>query len=77
MRVERLRFTDFRNYRELDFTLPGGLVVLQGRNAQGKSNILEAIGLIATSRSFHQQRARGRALGRARPLRAHRGDRRP
>jgi DNA replication and repair protein RecF len=52
MRVERLRFTDFRNYRELDLTLPGGLLVLQGRNAQGKSNILEAIGLIATSRSF-------------------------
>jgi DNA replication and repair protein RecF len=52
MRVERLRFTDFRNYRELDLALPGGLVVLQGRNAQGKSNILEAIGLIATSRSF-------------------------
>jgi DNA replication and repair protein RecF len=52
MRVERLRFTDFRNYRELDLALPGGLVVLQGRNAQGKSNILEAVGLIATSRSF-------------------------
>jgi len=52
MRVERLRFTDFRNYRELDLALPSGLVVLQGRNAQGKSNILEAIGLIATSRSF-------------------------
>jgi len=52
MRVERLRFTDFRNYRDLDLALPGGLVVLQGRNAQGKSNILEAIGLIATSRSF-------------------------
>jgi DNA replication and repair protein RecF len=52
MRVERLRFTDFRNYRELDLALPGGLVVLQGRNAQGKSNVLEAIGLIATSRSF-------------------------
>src|SRR6516164_598810 len=52
MRVERLRFTDFRNYRELDLALPGGLAVLQGRNAQGKSNILEAIGLIATSRSF-------------------------
>src|SRR6478672_5327279 len=52
MRVERLRFTDFRNYRELDLALPGGLVVFHGRNAQGKSNILEAIGLVATSRSF-------------------------
>jgi DNA replication and repair protein RecF len=52
MFVERLRLTDFRNYRELDLVLPRGLVVLQGRNAQGKSNILEAIGLVATSRSF-------------------------
>src|SRR5262245_60560944 len=68
MRVERLRFTDFRNYRELDLALPGGLVVLQGRNAQGKSNILEAIGLIATSRSFRtsseRETVRWGALGR-------------
>ncbi|HEX8731298.1 MAG TPA: DNA replication/repair protein RecF [Ktedonobacterales bacterium] len=52
MRVERLRLTDFRGYRELDLTLPGGLIVFYGRNAQGKSNLLEAISLIATTRSF-------------------------
>lgn len=52
MRVERLRLTDFRSYRELDLTLPAGLVVFYGRNAQGKSNLLEAISLIATTRSF-------------------------
>ncbi len=52
MYVERLRLSDFRNYRDLDLALPTGLIVLQGRNAQGKSNILEAIGLVATSRSF-------------------------
>ncbi|MGE5335240.1 MAG: DNA replication/repair protein RecF [Nitrososphaerota archaeon] len=52
MHIERLRLTDFRNYRELDISLPRGLVVFRGRNAQGKSNLLEAIGLIATSRSF-------------------------
>jgi DNA replication and repair protein RecF len=52
MHVERLRLSDFRNYRDLDVALPAGLIVLQGRNAQGKSNILEAIGLVATSRSF-------------------------
>ncbi len=52
MRVERLRLTDFRNYRELDLTLPGGLVIFSGRNAQGKSNLLEAVSLIATTRSF-------------------------
>ncbi len=52
MHIERLRLTDFRNYRELDVALPRGLVVFRGRNAQGKSNLLEAISLIATSRSF-------------------------
>src|SRR5690242_19497045 len=52
MYVERLRLGDFRNYRELDLALPPGLIILQGRNAQGKSNILEAIALVATSRSF-------------------------
>ncbi len=52
MRVERLRLTDFRSYRELDLTLPAGLTVFYGRNAQGKSNLLEAISLIATTRSF-------------------------
>lgn len=52
MRVERLRLTDFRSYRELDLTLPSGLTVFYGRNAQGKSNVLEAISLIATTRSF-------------------------
>ncbi|HKV86319.1 MAG TPA: DNA replication/repair protein RecF, partial [Ktedonobacterales bacterium] len=52
MYIERLRLTDFRNYRELDLALPKGLVVFVGRNAQGKSNLLEAVMLVATSRSF-------------------------
>ena len=52
MYVERLRLTDFRNYRDLDIALPKGLVVFLGRNAQGKSNLLEAVMLVATSRSF-------------------------
>jgi DNA replication and repair protein RecF len=52
MYVERLRLTDFRNYAALDLSLPRGLVVFTGRNAQGKSNLLEAVMLAATSRSF-------------------------
>ncbi len=40
MRVERLRLTDFRSYRELDLSLPAGLTIFYGRNAQGKSNLL-------------------------------------
>ncbi len=52
MYVERLRLSDFRNYAALDLVLPRGLVVFTGNNAQGKSNLLEAVSVIATSRSF-------------------------
>src|SRR5215831_3421487 len=52
MLLERLRFTDFRNYERLDLTLQAGMLIFQGRNAQGKSNLLEGIALLATSRSF-------------------------
>ena len=52
MHVERLRLTDFRNYVALDLSLRPGLAVFRGRNAQGKSNILEAVSVLATSRSF-------------------------
>ncbi|HEY7834061.1 MAG TPA: DNA replication/repair protein RecF [Ktedonobacterales bacterium] len=52
MHVERLRLTDFRNYAALDLSLRPGLVVFRGRNAQGKSNVLEAVSILATSRSF-------------------------
>src|SRR5260221_482313 len=52
MHLERLRLTDFRNYAALDLALRPGLIVFQGRNAQGKSNVLEAVALLATTRSF-------------------------
>ena len=52
VRIERLRLTDFRNYAHLDLALPAGLIVFRGRNAQGKSNILEAVTLCTMSKSF-------------------------
>lgn len=53
MHVRRLRLTNFRCYRELDVDLPCGPIVLAGRNAQGKSSLLEALYLLATTRSPH------------------------
>jgi len=47
-----LRLRDFRNYARLDADFAPGFHVLLGDNAQGKTNILEAIYLIATLRSF-------------------------
>jgi DNA replication and repair protein RecF len=52
MYLHHLRLTDFRNYRALDLTLGPGSFVFVGRNAQGKTNLLEAIAMLATSRSF-------------------------
>lgn len=54
MRVHlaHLRLRDFRNYARLDVDLAPGFHLVLGDNAQGKTNILEAIYLIATLRSF-------------------------
>jgi DNA replication and repair protein RecF len=47
-----LRLRDFRNYARLDADFAPGFHLLLGDNAQGKTNILEAIYLMATLRSF-------------------------
>ena len=48
MRVTRLELTNYRNYAALSVALPLGLTVLYGPNAQGKTNVLEAVYLLAT-----------------------------
>ena len=52
MHLAHLRLRDFRNYPRLDVDFTPGFHVLLGDNAQGKTNILEAIYLMATLRSF-------------------------
>jgi DNA replication and repair protein RecF len=51
MYIEQLSLQDFRNYPRLDIAFPCGLLLFTGGNAQGKSNLLEAIYLLATTRS--------------------------
>jgi DNA replication and repair protein RecF len=50
--LNQLRLRDFRNYARLDAQFSPGLHLFLGNNAQGKTNILEAIYLLATLRSF-------------------------
>jgi DNA replication and repair protein RecF len=50
--LAHLRLRDFRNYTRLDADFSPGFHLLLGDNAQGKTNILEAIYLMATLRSF-------------------------
>ena len=52
MHLAHLRLRDFRNYARLDVDFAPGFHVLLGDNAQGKTNSLEAIYLMATLRSF-------------------------
>ncbi|MDB5070725.1 MAG: replication/repair protein RecF [Candidatus Eremiobacteraeota bacterium] len=56
MKVSHVRLGDFRNYESLDFAPAAGLNLLVGSNAQGKSNLLEAIAMLATGKSFRAHR---------------------
>ncbi len=51
MYLRSLRLTNFRNFRRLALDLADGPTVIQGENAQGKTNLLEAIELLATGKS--------------------------
>jgi DNA replication and repair protein RecF len=53
MYLSYLSLQEFRNYRELDLHLEPGLHLFHGENAQGKTNLLEAISMLATANSFH------------------------
>jgi DNA replication and repair protein RecF len=51
MHLSHLALTNFRNYPKQELALDPGPVLLLGANAQGKTNLLEAIFLLATGRS--------------------------
>ncbi len=53
MHITKLSLTNFRNYGRLELSLPQGPILLYGDNAQGKTNLLEAIYYLATTRSPH------------------------
>src|SRR5699024_9218901 len=48
MHVRHMQVTDFRSWRSLDLPLQPGPVVLVGPNGRGKTNLLEALGYVAT-----------------------------
>jgi DNA replication and repair protein RecF len=47
-----LELHNFRNYADLELALQPGLTVLYGQNAQGKTNVVEAIYLLASGSSY-------------------------
>jgi DNA replication and repair protein RecF len=74
--LEHLSLTDFRSYAQVDLPLGPGVTVLVGSNGIGKTNLMEAIGYLATL-SSHRVSSDGplvrfgtdRALVRARVVR--------
>jgi DNA replication and repair protein RecF len=72
MWVRHLTLTNFRNYASQELDLPRGVALMLGDNAQGKSNLLEAVFLLATTRSpragVDAELIRREALGDPQPV---------
>ena len=51
MIIKSIKLEHFRNYDSLDLDFEKGTNILYGDNAQGKTNVLEAIYLSATTKS--------------------------
>ena len=54
MTVNELNLKDFRNFSSERVTFDKGVNLIVGKNAQGKTNLIEAIYYLATGRSFRQ-----------------------
>jgi DNA replication and repair protein RecF len=55
MRLRRLQLFDYRNFERLDIELPAKVALFVGDNAQGKTNLLEAVYLLATLRAVRAE----------------------
>ena len=56
MHIGWTQLLDFRNYRTLSWSPSPKLNLITGPNAQGKTNLLEALGFLLTGRSFRTAR---------------------
>ena len=56
MRLNELNLRDFRNYQEESFRFEAGVNLIVGNNAQGKTNLLEAISYVGSGKSFRAQK---------------------
>ncbi len=57
MHLCELALSGFRNYEELEFTAAPGVNLIVGDNAQGKTNLLEAIVYLGSGKSFRTQKS--------------------
>ena len=57
MNLNKLTLRDFRNYEVLDVDFEPGVNLIVGNNAQGKTNLLEAISYLGSGKSFRAQKS--------------------
>jgi DNA replication and repair protein RecF len=57
LEIDRVELSDFRNYRSLSLTPAPHLNILAGPNAQGKTNLIEGLGVLLVGRSFRGAKA--------------------
>ncbi len=56
MELSKIRLRNFRNYENLDLEFASGVNLIVGDNAQGKTNLLEAIAYLGSGKSFRAQK---------------------
>ncbi|OQY45625.1 MAG: DNA replication/repair protein RecF [Anaerolineaceae bacterium 4572_78] len=56
MYISNLILSNYRNYTRLKLDFPAKPILLQGKNAQGKTNLLEAIYLLSTTTSTYARK---------------------
>ena len=56
MRLNELKLHNFRNYESLELDFAPGVNLIVGNNAQGKTNLLEAICYAGSGKSFRAQK---------------------
>ena len=57
MRLCELKLRDFRNYEELELEAAPGVNLIVGDNAQGKTNLLEALVYLGSGKSWRTQKS--------------------
>jgi DNA replication and repair protein RecF len=56
MKLTNIQLENFRNYESITAEFDGGVNLLVGDNAQGKTNLLEAIAFLGSGKSFRAQK---------------------